>query len=196
MAGAWIWPTIVLTVAAFLICATLLLLLSLLALCALGVGRLESSIGILRDGLPRGESAPAWSLSDLDGRAHGTPSGELWQLLIFADHSIKEFEALTTALGKLLAANLDTEAIMLARGNGSLARAVLDERGLELPVVQVTDDFYHLYRMRVMPFLVVADPRGVIRALGLANSEATLTTIWRKARLEPLNDAVIAGAPL
>jgi hypothetical protein len=79
--------------------------------------------------------------------------------------------------------NPDAEAIMLTRGDPMLSRSVIEQFGLDIPIVPVSEDFYHRHRVRVMPFMFVVDPDGLVRSVGLANREDTVLTIWRKARL-------------
>jgi hypothetical protein len=67
----------------FLSVALVLIAATVLQIVRTGYARLNSSIGILRDGIPPGKPAPSWSLPDLKGHLRVTPASDHWQLLIF-----------------------------------------------------------------------------------------------------------------
>ncbi|MGI9060311.1 MAG: hypothetical protein ACR2H5_17240 [Ktedonobacteraceae bacterium] len=62
--------------------------LILLVFVSNGLGRLESSIGIMSDGIVIGKAAPAWNLPDLQGVLQRTPTHDSWQFLIFAQNCL------------------------------------------------------------------------------------------------------------
>src|SRR5207248_5122068 len=68
--------------------------LSLLAFLTLGSIRLDSPLGMLRDGLANGTVAPGWQARDLDGELHVGPTPAGWQLLVFGDHALAPFDDL------------------------------------------------------------------------------------------------------
>src|SRR5260370_13272321 len=82
-------------VALILIAATLFIMMSA------GFARLESSIGIMRDGIPLGKQAPSWQLSDTQGDYYMTPTNEKWQFLIFANYSLCAFPLMITVMHAL-----------------------------------------------------------------------------------------------
>jgi hypothetical protein len=73
---------------AFLVAGAILIALCLLAILRIGFGRLESHIGIERDGPRRPSPVPHWRLPDLEGVVRSSPTHGRWQLLIFADQSL------------------------------------------------------------------------------------------------------------
>lgn len=173
MLQAWLFLSIVLGLVGF----------TLVALIALGVGRLTTSVGIHRDGYPPGTRAPQWSHVDTEGQRHQVPSGGKWQLLLFADHSLRGFPTLIGGLHAFLETVKEVELLILPGGNPRLTTAVLEIFRLHVPVIPVSSDFYYRHRVRVMPFGLLVDPEGVIRATGLVNSEDAPLMLWRRATL-------------
>lgn len=169
--------------AAFIVFTAIFVITSVLAMLALGVGRLEGPIGLHRDGYPHGRSSPAWRHADISGRERNVPSGERWQLLLFADHSLAMFPSVIKAM-RLLTSNVpELQVLVLCTRQPELTAAVLQDEGLVVSVVAVDQAFYRRHRVRVMPFATVLDPEGVVRANGLANSGDALLTIWRHSQL-------------
>jgi hypothetical protein len=171
----------------YLLIATsaLLLILELLAFAAIGIGRLSSRMGTLRDGFAPGTAVPKWSMRDVDGRHHQVPSHSRWQLLIFVDHSLKEFPGLVSALRHLEGVDEGVETLLLPRTDGSLTARVADALGLKAAVIPVSTDFYYRHRVRLMPFAMLVDPPGRVRSLGLVSRPDSVPTLWRKGRLAP-----------
>ena len=166
----------------FVAFAGLLVVLTVVALVGIGIVRLESPLGVLRDGLQVGERVPRWALRDLDGVERRSPSGR-WQLLVFADHSLREFDGFADALNRLQDSTPELEIVLLSRGHPDLTdyilRKVLD---LRVPIVQVGEAFYRRFDVRVMPFLYFIDPNGVVRAPAIVNQESTLLRMWQLAQ--------------
>lgn len=166
----------------FLGAEVVLIALALLALVRTGFARLESSTGILRDGLPVGKVAPSWSLPDITRQLRSSPAGERWQFLIFADRSLIAFPSLAAGMNHLGLTTPELEVLMLSRDSRELCEATVQALNLQLPVMPVDQAFYHRFRVRVMPFAFLLDPGGTIRWLGLVNTEAQLTHVWQIIR--------------
>lgn len=169
---------------AFVAFASLLILLTVLAIVRVGLLRLESPLGIMRDSLPLGAVAPTWRLPDLAGHARGTPTGT-WQLLVFADHSLREFPELVEGIKELRRREPGLEVLMLPSKHPDLAAQTAVAMGLDIPVVPVDRDFYWRHNVRVMPFFLVLDPDGVVRSGGLADDQDGFSIIWRLSKLPP-----------
>lgn len=161
-----------------------LALLAILALFRVGTMRLESPLGRLRDGFPNGTMAPRWVLPDLMKVIHHVPSGSRWQLLVFVDHSLVEFPGLAKGLSTL-SEDVDLEIVVLTKGKAESTQASLGIEGLQLPVVQVDNDFYLRHNVRVMPHLFVLTPEGLISTSGIVSHEDTVVRMWRSARVLP-----------
>ncbi|HEV8685673.1 MAG TPA: hypothetical protein VGQ84_00200, partial [Gaiellaceae bacterium] len=159
----------------FVVLAFALLAMSALAILRVGLMRLESRIGIFRDGLAPGTPAPSWGLADGDGNVHVSPSGRV-QLLIFADHSLREFRE---AAAELAAIHEDQQAevIVLTKSMYSVVVEVMRALGLHAPVVRVEPELYRAYNVRVIPFAFVISPQGVVCGSGLANSKEAVRSI-------------------
>lgn len=166
----------------FLGVGAMFIVLAMLAIVRTGLMRLESSEGIWRDGLPSGKAAPSWSLPDLEGNLRITPSGDHWQFLIFADHSLASFPNLVAGMNHLAATGQDLEVLVLSRDSRDLCEATVRALDLQIPIVQVDQEFYDRYRVRVMPFAFLLDPRGTTRWVGLVNKEDQLFHVWRIIR--------------
>jgi hypothetical protein len=109
--------------------------------------------------------------------------GGRWQLLVFADHSVREFPGLVEGIGELRAAEAELEALLLPNRQPDLAAEAIAVMGLDIPVVGVDRDFYRRHRVRVMPFVLVLDPTGAMRAGGLANDAERLWMIWQLSQV-------------
>jgi hypothetical protein len=168
--------------AAFIVLGVLFTLLAVLAILRIGMTRLESYLGLGRDGLPLGTLAPAWELRDSTGEIHQAPSRENWQLLVFGDHSLKEFPAVVDGI-RQLASLSGVEAILLSRANVRAVSEVARSFQLSVPIVSVDQRFYSKHNVRVMPFLIILDPDGRVRAEGLVNYEETVLKMWRRSQL-------------
>lgn len=103
----------------------LLLGLAFLAIVRIGFFRLESSLGIARDGLPPGKMAPPWSLLDVKGHLRVTPASTHWQLLVFADHSLASFPDLVAGMNQVIISARDLEVVVLSRDNQDLCEATI-----------------------------------------------------------------------
>lgn len=169
---------------AFLALGGALALLAALALVRIGLLRLESPLGIVRDGLPGGAPAPRWRLPDTDGGVQQVPSGAEWQLLLFSDHSLREFPELGAAVTALREREPGLEAVVLPSKNAELAAETARAIGLDVPVVPVDRDFYWHHNVRVMPFLILLDREGVVLAEGLADNDSRLEMIWHRGMAE------------
>ncbi len=158
------------------------IVLVLLAIVRTGFFRLESSVGIARDGLPPGKSAPSWSLPDLEGHLRVTPSADHWQLLIFTDHSLASFPHLVAGMNHLVASVQDLEILVLSRDDRELCEATIRAFDLQVPIVQVDQTLYDNFRVRVMPFAFLLDFRGIVRWVSLVNTEEHLSHMLRTMR--------------
>lgn len=159
-----------------------LIVLVLLAMVQTGFARLSSSIGIARDGLPPGKLAPPWSLPDLEGHLRVTPAGDHWQCLIFAEHSLASFPDLVVGMNHLAATVQELEVLILSRESRDLCEATVRALDLQVPIVQVDQAFYDRFRVRVMPFAFLLDPRGKVRWVSLVNTEQQLAHTWNTIR--------------
>jgi hypothetical protein len=154
----------------FVIVGGALLVAAVLALVSVGRFALGGSAGLLGDGLGPGSRAPRWSGTDQRGRRWSVPSGERWQLLLFADHSLGAFPELLPALDGPGDDPDDPEIVVLARAaTAGKAVAAMPRLGLELPVVGVPERLYGRYNVRVMPWAMFVDPTGIVWGSSLVN---------------------------
>jgi hypothetical protein len=167
--------------AAFLALASGLVVLSLLAIARLGILRLESPLSRDREGLRPGRRVPAWERADLSGERHVVPRGHGWQLLMFADHSLREFPDLLPGLRRL-AEEPELETLLLPRANPELSALFVERVGVDVPVVPVDQDFYNRHEVQLMPLAMFVDGEGVVRATHLVAHEDVLLRMWEDAR--------------
>lgn len=164
----------------FLSLELILIILAFLAIVRTGIARLNSSIGIARDGFPPGKAVPTWSLSDIEGHLHGTPAGDRWQLLIFANRSLVAFPQLIQGMHRLTqVASAELEVLVLSTENKESSQVTAQGLDLQVPLVSVSQAFYDRFRVRVMPFAFFLDPSGIVRWVGLVNTEAQLLHAWQ-----------------
>ncbi len=178
---------------AFLVIASVFLILSLLLIVQTGVVRLESLIGIARDGIPPGKTAPPWNLPDVAGQVRKTPADDHWQFLIFADHALGRFPDLVAGMHYLASTVEGLEVLVLSRRNQEICEAIVRGLDLQVPVVPVDSALYDYYKVRVMPFVFLLDPHGMVHWCGLVNSKALLVQVWHLAQRGELEDHSLEG---
>src|SRR5579872_6166616 len=115
---------------ALLFVELVLIALASTAIVRIGYMRLDSSIGIARDGLRPGTIAPTWHLLDLIGQMRSTPSGDRWQFLVFTDRTLVAFPELVDALNHLEGFDSDLEVMVLSRDDPQRCQATVE--GLEM----------------------------------------------------------------
>jgi hypothetical protein len=141
---------------------------------------------IERDGLARGERAPAWSLAGSDGATHRSPPDQPLQLILFADHSLKSFPSAVDGLRELKAQDAELDIVVVLRKPSEIAESVLRLIGLDrIPVLAGSSALYADYNVRVTPFAIFVDSAGRVRGSSLVNEG------WQIAKLRQ-----VAGIPL
>lgn len=165
----------------FICVALLLIVATILVVISTGIGRLESSIGIISDGIPIGRAAPSWNLSDLQGVFQRTPTHDKWQFLIFADRSLGGFLPVIAGMHALSVED-NLQVLQLSRDSQEFCAAMARGLDLQVPVVPVEDTFYDQFRVRVMPFGFLIDPTGVVRWRGLVSAEEQMRHVWHLIR--------------
>jgi hypothetical protein len=86
-----------------------------LAIIRIGFIRLDTWIGIARDGIPIGNAAPSWSLPDVAGHLRVTPARDRWQFLIFTDRSLVGLPELVDGLRAFAAKVTEAEILLISR---------------------------------------------------------------------------------
>ena len=120
---------------------------------------------IKRDGLKAGTAAPAFQLPRLDGR--GDLSVEDLRgkrvLLVFSDPHCGPCNYLAPKLELLHREHLETNLVMISRGEPKGNRAKMKEHGLTFPIVlQRQWEISRLYAMFATPMAYLIDENGVI----------------------------------
>ena len=177
----------------FLVIAGCACVCALLAILGTGQLALSSADAIERDGLARGQRAPAWALPDSAGLMHRSPPAAALQLILFADHSLRSFPSVVAGLRALRdrAAAADLEMLIMLRGPSEIAGPELARLGLAgIPVLTGSPARYADHNIRVMPFAIFVDSRGLIRASSLVNHDWQVRKLWQIAGLplEPGQD--------
>lgn len=150
-----------------------------LAIIRAGFARLSSAIGVARDGFPPGTTVPTWSLPDAAGHTHTTPNRDHWQFLIFADQSLASFPELIAGMHHLAQKVQEVEVLVISQESRQDCQATAQLLDLQVPIVPVKRAFYERFRVRVMPFALLLDPHGIVRWVGLVNTEAQLFHAWQ-----------------
>jgi len=174
--------------------AAILCAAALLALLGIGHLRLSEPDAIERDGLARGQRAPAWRLTDSAGQpVSSPPPGRPLQLVVFVDHSLKSFPSVVAGL-RALDGDEDLEIVILSRGPARPAVPILAQLGLAaIPVLQGSPAAYARYNVRVMPFAIFVDSAGLVRASSLVNHDWQVAKLRRVAAIPLAADEVRAG---
>lgn len=182
----------------FLTFAVILLWLVVVALIAV-VFVLARQIGVLHErvspvgamisnaGPEIGAAAPRLALRNLTGADRTLGEGPRSQLLFFLSPTCPICKALTPALRDIAAAEGDWLDVMLASdGKEETHRAFLAaERLAGFPYV-LSSELGQTFRIAKLPYAVLIDGAGVVRAKGLVNT---------REQLESLFNAVETGIP-
>ena len=173
----------------FIVVAATGCLAALLALLGTGQLALSAADALERDGLPRGKRAPRWAIADEAGTIRRSPPGSGLQLIVFADHSLRSFPSVVDGLRQLAGRGPEAggpEIVILTRGDAGRSGPALRALGLgDIPVAGGSPALYGKYNVRVMPFAILVDSAGQVRASSLVNHD------WQLAKL-----AQIAAIPL
>lgn len=164
----------------FLGLALVLFGLLVLAFIQLGSQRFHSRIGRANDGLPVGSRAPEWGAYDTDGDWHSVPSRSRWQVLVFADHSLEHFPSVVGGLNDF-ASDRSREVVVVPNRPPEIVVPALKTLGLALPIVPVEAQFWFAHNVHAMPFVIVVDADGVVRANSLLNQDYQLGHVFRLA---------------
>ncbi len=114
-------------------------------------------------------------------------------MIVFADHSLKSFPSVVAGL-RALRADVDLETVVVTRGPAAPALQVLAQLGLAgLPVLAGSPRLYASYNVRVMPFVIVVDPAGLVRGSSLVNHDWQLAKLRQIAAIPPDQDEIPAA---
>jgi methylamine dehydrogenase accessory protein MauD len=142
---------------------------------------------MLAKGLKVGELAPAITVTDLEGQALtiGGPRGDAKSLLLmFISPTCPVCKALLPVL-KASRRSEDAWAEIVLASDGEVAphRNFVREQGLELFHYVVSGPLGISYQVGRLPFAVLVDAEGVLRARGLINSREHLESLFEAKRL-------------
>ena len=157
----------------------LLLFIAALAFVRVGFMRLDSSLGIARDGIAPGKLAPRFALPDVSGVLHSVPADRCWQLLLFGGDALIAFPELVAALNR----TFDFTILVMTQSDRERSLALQQGLGLKVPVIPADQKLYDSFRVRVAPFGYFLDPDGHVRWLGLLNTSDHLLYAWHMAQL-------------
>jgi hypothetical protein len=146
---------------------------------------LTTSRAIMDDGMARGTVAPTWDLVDSYGAVvRSPPQSKPFQLIVFADHSLKSFPSVAQGLLNLLRTAPELEIAILMRHPSDLAEAIFCVLGLgEIPALTGSSALYGRYNVRVLPFAIFVDSDRRVRASSLVNSAWQVEQLWRLANV-------------
>lgn len=162
----------------FLGAESAILFMAALAILRIGFMRLESPLGILRDGIRPGKRAPAWQELDSQGRTRGIPTRDRWQFLLFGDRSLVAFPGVVEGANYLAAHEPELDVLVLSRDSAELCHAAEQGLGLRAPVIPVSQSTYHRFNVRVMPLSMIIDPGGVVKWVALVNNAEQMIYGW------------------
>jgi len=177
----------------FVVIAAMLCAAALLALLRVAHMMISGSDALERDGLARGSRAPRWTLAHADGTDRSSPPAGPLQMIVFADHGLRSFPSVVAGL-RALRSDPDLEIVIVTRGPAARAAPVLAQLGLEgVPALSGSSRLYASYNVRVMPFVIVVDTAGLVRASSLVNHDWQLARLRRLAAIPPEQDQVPAA---
>jgi methylamine dehydrogenase accessory protein MauD len=156
---------------------------------------------MLAKGLRVGETAPSVPVVDLEGRAvpiGGTRSDGRTQLVMFVSPTCPVCKALLPVLKSSRKSEQDWLDVVLASdGDPAEQRAFVAEQGLETFPYVISTPLGISYQVSRLPYAVLIDADGVLRARGLINSREHLESLFEAKRLgvASLQDYLEARAP-
>lgn len=173
------------TLAVLAVLSLVVLVLALGLLSGEGHKQLNTPLAISNDGPRVGRPAPRATIETISGDKITVPNGTR-QILLFADHSLMEFDDL---LPWLASEPADPPGLVVVGSMDRTSAALLAGLGLGVPTAVVPHAIYDRYRIRVMPYAVVIDASGRVVTSGLVN------TPFQVRHLAQVGLAVEAPAP-
>jgi len=171
---------------AFVAVAVTLCAASVFAVLAITHIYLSGAEAIENDGLAVGTRAPAWALTDSSGTAHRSPPRQPLQLIMFTDHSLKSFPSVVAGLREVTAQAARLDIVVMLRRSNEIAEPVLRTLGLDgIPVLTGSPALYGRYNVRVIPFAIIVDSAGRVRASSLVNHDWQITKLLQLADIPP-----------
>jgi methylamine dehydrogenase accessory protein MauD len=142
---------------------------------------------MISKGLKIGELAPALAVTDLDERPltlGGARADGLSTLLMFVSPTCPVCKALLPVLTASRRSERSWLQVLLA-SDGEIAsqRAFVAEHGLEAFPYNVSASLGMTYQVSRLPFAVLIDADGILRARGLINSREHLESLFEAKRL-------------
>jgi methylamine dehydrogenase accessory protein MauD len=142
---------------------------------------------MLAKGLRVGELAPAVPVTDLEGRAvaiGGARSDGRTQLLMFVSPTCPVCKTLLSVLKSSRKSEQSWLDVVLA-SDGDLAeqQAFVREHGLDVFPYVVSAPLGISYQVSRLPYAVLIDAEGVLRARGIINSREHLESLFEAQRL-------------
>jgi hypothetical protein len=180
----------------FIVVAVILCAAAVFAVLGIAQIYLSGAEAIEHDGLASGSDAPAWSLTDSSGTRHRSPPDKPLQLIMFTDHSLKSFPSVVDGLRAVMTQAARLEVIVLLRHRNEIAEPVLRMLGLgDIPVLTGSPALYGRYNVRVIPFAIIVDSAGQVRASSLVNHDWQITKLVQLADIPPEPPARPAASP-
>jgi|SRR5579872_427421 len=139
-------------------------------------------MGIARDGIRVGRQAPVWAANDAFGALQQCPNRSAWQVLVFADQELAFFSDLAAGLNHIRQSEPLVDVVIVSSRSREICQVIAETLELTVPIVPDSTDLYRRFRVRVRPFVHVIDPKGIVRAKGIANYEETVRAFLRWAR--------------
>jgi hypothetical protein len=171
---------------AFILLAAVLCAAAVFAVFGIAHMYLSGAEAIEHDGMAPGTAAPLWSLRDSSGNIHRSPPDRPLQLIMFSDHSLKSFPSVADGLREAMTQAARLEIVVLLRGRNEIAEPVLRTLGLgEIPVLTGSPALYGRYNVRVIPFAILVDSAGRVRASSLVNHAWQIAKLLQIANLAP-----------
>ncbi|MGH8263995.1 MAG: methylamine dehydrogenase accessory protein MauD, partial [Steroidobacteraceae bacterium] len=137
---------------------------------------------MLRKGPQVGEPAPQVDVNDLDGRTHHIAAARddgRSLLLVFVSPTCPVCKALLPVLKTSRLSERDWLEIMLASdGEAAAHRQYITAHGLEPFVYLNSTPLGMTYQVSRLPYAVVVDEQGILRARGIVNSREHLESLF------------------
>jgi len=133
-------------------------------------------------GLEVGTTAPAFTLSNLEGQETSlTDFQEQQVLLAFTSSQCPPCQQMYPHLQAFSERKANVQIVMITLGSVEENQQLVVEHGFDFPVLLWEEEMANTYRISSTPFFYVVDPQGVITGKGVANTLQQLELLFDSA---------------
>ncbi len=135
------------------------------------------------DGPSVGDPAPPLSVTDLGGAARTIGgAAEASTLVFFVSPTCPVCKTLLATVERVVEAEGGVDLVLASDGPPEEHRAFVEEHGLERFPYVLSAELGHTYRVAKLPYAVLLDAEGVVRAKGIVNTREHVESLFDARR--------------